>query len=540
VVGRVDEGADAHREIELKLAVDAAVLPALRRSVPLAGLGPQTRIPRSVYFDTATFDLAARGLALRVRRVGRRRVQTLKSEASGGGVLRRGEWEVRVAGAAPDPVAFGDMLPDGLLDGVAADSLVPVFSTAFRRTRYLVPVGPEMGGPATVEVAIDRGEIAAADAVGGAGPDSVPISEIEFELVDGEPAALYGLAFALHGTGGFRIAPLAKSARGYALVGAWRPSAVKAKRIRLGDAVDVDEGMATVFEDCFRHWTANEAAVLAADGAGSDIDAVHQCRVGLRRLRSAFSTFAGIVDRAAFAGLEAEAKWVVGSLADARDLDVLLASTLPPVEAARPGDPDLAALRASAEAARSAAYVSAREVLGSVRYTTFVLRFGYWLERRGWRADAAAEALAQPLVELADGLLAKRHRRVLKRGRGFADLPAEGRHRVRLTVKKLRYTVEFFRSLYRKRAVAPFLKDLVALQEELGHLNDVAVTEVRLAALAASAPDEAIRGRLRVAAGLVIGWHAHALAAHDSALVANWERFAEDRPFWRRGGHKAR
>lgn len=545
MVGRVDEGADAHREIELKLAVVAAALPALRRMVPLAGLRPQVRLPRTTYFDTPDFDLAARGLALRVRRVGRHHIQTLKSgDVGGGGVRRRGEWEVAVRGPVCDLDAFGDMLPEGLLDGITADALVPVFATAFRRSRYLVSVGPEMGGPATVEVAVDRGEVTLSG-TGGDGesiaePVSEPISEVEFELVDGAPAALYGLAFALHDAAEFQIAPLAKSVRGYALAGAWRPSAEKAKRIRLDVEIDVDEGLAVIFDDCFRHWTANEAVVLAADGVGGGIDGVHQARVGLRRLRSAFSTFAGAVDPAAFGGLEAEAKWVVENLGDARDLDVLLATSLPPVEAARPDDPDLAALRAAAEAARAAAYVSAKAALRSPRYAAFVLRFGWWLERRGWREGATGEMVAQPLVTVADELLAKRHRRVLKHGRGFGDLPPEGRHRVRLAVKKLRYTVEFFRSLYRKRAVKPFLEDLVALQEELGHLNDVAVMEVRLAALAPAAADDAVRERLRVASALVIGWHAHAVAAHDAALVGNWERFAHDRPFWRRGGHKAK
>src|SRR3546814_1425955 len=85
--------------------------------------------------------------------------------------------------------------------------------------------------------------------------------------------------------------------------------------------------------------------------------------------------------------------------------------------------------------------------LASPRYTRFLLRLGGWLEDRGWRPEATREAaremaLAQPLVALADALLAKRHRQALKRGRGFAKLPTAERHQLRIAVKKLGYTTE--------------------------------------------------------------------------------------------------
>src|SRR3546814_3306004 len=83
------------------------------------------------------------------------------------------------------------------------------------------------------------------------------------------------------------------------------------------------------------------------------------------------------------------------------------------------------ALRGAARDRQAQAYRQLREALASPRYTRFLLRLGGWLEDRGWRPEATREAaremaLAQPLVALADALLAKRHRQALKRGRGFA------------------------------------------------------------------------------------------------------------------------
>src|SRR3546814_4235956 len=120
--------------------------------------------------------------------------------------------------------------------------------------------------------------------------------------------------------------------------------------------------------------------------------------------------------------------------------------------------------------------------LASPRYTRFLLRLGGWLEDRGWRPEATREAaremaLAQPLVALADALLAKRHRQALKRGRGFAKLPTAERHQLRIAVKKLRYTTEFFRGLYPPKRSKGYLAALRDLQESLGHLNDVAGAE---------------------------------------------------------------
>ncbi|MDP1534650.1 MAG: CYTH domain-containing protein, partial [Rubrivivax sp.] len=91
------------QEIELKLALPpeqaAAFLKrmARRRSTPLQ----QDLVTR--YFDTPDFALSEAGVALRVRRVDRRWLQTLKTEGERhGGLSHRVEYEMPVAGDAPD------------------------------------------------------------------------------------------------------------------------------------------------------------------------------------------------------------------------------------------------------------------------------------------------------------------------------------------------------------------------------------------------------------------------------------------------------
>ena len=73
-------------EVELKLAVPphvlrgAVELPWLRR---LASGPPSRKRLVSVYFDTETFKLRDRGVSLRIRRMGRKRLQTIKAVGNG-------------------------------------------------------------------------------------------------------------------------------------------------------------------------------------------------------------------------------------------------------------------------------------------------------------------------------------------------------------------------------------------------------------------------------------------------------------------------
>ncbi|HSK41484.1 MAG TPA: CYTH domain-containing protein, partial [Arenibaculum sp.] len=108
--GGTTAGADGDRrddgEIELKLLVDPSDLGRLEALPELeAGMGG-ARTLESVYYDTGDLRLRRRDVTLRVRRQGRRYVQTVKAarEASTG-LLSRGEWEIPVDGADPDLAA---------------------------------------------------------------------------------------------------------------------------------------------------------------------------------------------------------------------------------------------------------------------------------------------------------------------------------------------------------------------------------------------------------------------------------------------------
>ncbi|SNS17157.1 MULTISPECIES: CYTH and CHAD domain-containing protein [unclassified Azospirillum] len=513
------------REIELKLSVAAEDMDRLRKLPVLSPDEgkPTAKLLDSLYFDTADRRLQAHGLSLRVRRQGKKLVQTLKSAPPPGvGALVRGEWEVPVTSPRPDLAALPDPAVLAPLGPLTADELEPVFETRIRRQVRLLTPAPGV----RIEVAIDQGEI-----VTPAGA-SLPINELELELVEGEDTlSLYNLARTIHAALPVRLEMETKSARGYALADGGSLTTRKADKLTLEKDTTVEEALASVVRHCLTHMLANQAAALA----GEDPEGVHQMRVALRRLRSSFQIFRPFIPADQQETLVPGVKWLAGSLGAAREWDVFLGELLPPVTAVLPGHPGLVALEKAAQDAHAAGYKAVRDAILSPRYTSLLLELAAWVDGRGWRNQPVSERsalLLRPVSEMAGALLTKRYKQARRRGRGFAHAEPAERHELRIALKKLRYAADFFRSLFDQRAVRRFLEDLSGLQDKLGHLQDVATVTKLMRELEDTATGPATKG-WQHGAGLVTGWHARGLHDMESGVVEDWRRFADTKPFWR-------
>lgn len=487
-------------EIELKLALDPARAAAFRRHPLLAGIKPVRRRLYSLYFDTPDFDLFKARVALRLRRVDRHWVQTVKAEASTTGTLSaRPEWEVRVGGARPDP----DRLPEAaraLFRDAWLKRLAPAFVTRFQRTAWhlVLPEGE-------VEVALDRGGIEAGEKV-------LPISEVELELKSGQPGVLFDLVESLAETLPFTLEARSKAQRGYVLCGALKPRPIRAARLALAPDLPAGQAWQAMIRAALGQFAGNVTGVLAGD----DPEYLHQLRVAVRRLRTTVSLAKGLgVPPPAWAG---ELKWLMGELGPARDWDVFATETLPRLARVLGEPAAWPTLRKAAARRRETANTRARAALGGSRAVGLVLAM-----ERDLLAD---HALTRPTGQWAAQVLDRRLERLKRLGKGFERLDASERHRLRIAAKRLRYAADAFAGLHGDRA-APYLTRLGRLQDALGLANDAAVAARLLTELRAEG-----RG-LAWLTGLLEGALTGEVVARRGELAGIWRELRDARPFWR-------
>ncbi|WP_244815337.1 CHAD domain-containing protein [Caballeronia sp. Lep1P3] len=211
---------------------------------------------------------------------------------------------------------------------------------------------------------------------------------------------------------------------------------------------------------------------------GQDPSSVHQMRVGLRRLRSALDLFAPVI--AAPADFDNELRWIAGQLGQSRDWEVLAGSTLEKAFGSAASDADVTAVHQAAQNIATENRKAAVAAVNSVRYTRLIIQFTLCIDQKGWRASQSKKslkALDNPITGFASETLRRRHKKLLKRGHGLAELDDETRHRARIAAKKVRYATEFFSSLFDRRAVKHYISALSDLQDDLGWRNDVVVAD---------------------------------------------------------------
>jgi triphosphatase len=190
------------------------------------------------------------------------------------------------------------------------------------------------------------------------------------------------------------------------------------------------------------------------------------------------------------------------------------------------------ALDAALEARRDEVRARVREALAGPEATGFLFELGAFIEGRGWlvASDYSQSArLAAPIGEVAPGILAGRHRKVLRHGRKVRELDAAGLHELRKELKKLRYAVDMLAPLYPGRRMRTYLRALKELQDSFGSMNDAV-----MAGEALTGPDAPGAGD--PAAQRAVGWTLGTLAVRAvedrPKLFEHWDRLAAAAPFW--------
>lgn len=255
---------------------------------------------------------------------------------------------------------------------------------------------------------------------------------------------------------------------------------MKAAPIALKAKSTINDAIVVVMTSCRDHWQINLPAALD----GRDPEGVHQVRVGLRRFRSALTLFKRFIPADQLEWLNTEAKWLANQLSPVRDLDVFLADLLARKKKGAE-DAGLAALIIATKAARDAAQKRTATALRGVRMRRFTARLETWLAGHGWYADVTE---APGISTFARHTLNKRLRKISETARRAEALTTPERHALRISVKKMRYGLEFLSSVLPVKRVQRFSSLLKQLQDSLGHLNDLDVAERMIALINAKAP----------------------------------------------------
>ena len=526
--------ASAPVEVELKLAIDPAAVGALRAHPALLAVvrgRARTASIVSTYFDAPDQRLRREGVALRLRRDGRRWLMTAKGAPLPGaasGVVSRPEYEWPLAGPQIDTMRLATTPWRAVfLKALRKGGLAPAFSTDFRRTS--LPLAFPDGTTATLAIDLGRLDAPASHrrAATWAG-----IAEIEIELREGDPRRLVDLASSLAADLPLAIEPRSKAERGYALAEGTADEPSRAGEIVHADKATASAAVAAVVAECVRQIERNALGFRGA--ALRDPEWIHQMRIAVRRLRSCITLADGVLASDAIERLRHETRWVLDTLGPARDLDVFALETLPAVEAdlvrtAGDGSATTATLRSLTRrtaARRRAAHADSVDCVTSPRFTRFVLAtYGTALPAPAPRDDAAAGAGAEDARRYAARIIDRRARRLAKAARRLANGGVDERHAIRIAAKKLRYATEFFATLFPARRAKVYRKALAVLQDELGAFNDAAVAPRVAAALA---------GPTAAATVAIESWSAGRAGASGRGIAAAWSAFEAVAPFWKR------
>ncbi|MCF6440221.1 CYTH and CHAD domain-containing protein [Pseudoalteromonas luteoviolacea] len=292
-------------EIELKFLVsdnEVPLIPALITQFAKRVNNKPAKNLENAYYDTPSRELRALDIGLRTRCMNSDCEQTIKLSGEViGGLHQRPEYNLPLKSRKPDLFAFdSNIWPMGMRLESVAENIFPIFSTNFIRRTWLI----ETEAGSLIEVVLDKGEICASG-------KSESISELEFELVEGERSDLFLLAEQLVSQIGVRLGFYSKAARGY----------------RLADDKPLQPNAEIGFVSLSTDMNQEQAFIKTINYAIELIQKHEQCYLndpslktlkriidGVRLIKHAFWLFEEFVTRETTDTLRKELKWLLGEL----------------------------------------------------------------------------------------------------------------------------------------------------------------------------------------------------------------------------------
>ena len=221
-------------------------------------------------------------------------------------------------------------------------------------------------------------------------------------------------------------------------------------------------------------------AVMERNEAGIEADwdseFLHDFRVAVRRSRSIIGQIKQVMPVRVLNKLQHEYAWLNQVSGPSRDMDVYLLN-FPDYQASLAEDiqGDLAPLEQFLRDHKQTEYKKLVRALHSARYRNFKQYVGKYIDAPVSERTTLAHA-KQSITEVSGQRIWRFYRRVMKEGKAISNSsPNEALHELRKSCKKLRYLLEFCRSVYAKKDVDRLIKALKQLQDNLGEFQDFSV-----------------------------------------------------------------
>ena len=251
-----------NNEVELKLEVDTAGID-MRVAAPILAKAASAHVQTSTYFDTPGQAIRNAGLSLRIRASGSRRIQTVKFEsASAAGLFARAEWEIPIKGDLPVLDGIGNPLRS-LVPAHDLLRLAPIFQIVVDSQRQEI----KQNG-AKIELVLDQCNIIA-------GYHTLLLCEVELDLKEGSPAAVFALVRALDAVAPLQLSPLSKAQRGYRLLDGGGDQPIISAPMSLHGEMAPSEGFAVIAQACIRQFRINQSMLAREESP----EALQQVRV---------------------------------------------------------------------------------------------------------------------------------------------------------------------------------------------------------------------------------------------------------------------
>jgi CHAD domain-containing protein len=205
---------------------------------------------------------------------------------------------------------------------------------------------------------------------------------------------------------------------------------------------------------------------------------VHQARVALRRLRTGLRVFAPFLPPRFVTHWGARWKATAVPLGALRNWDVLATETLPQLLGDEAQQPVWQAAQSWVQAQRHASHRDAQVALHQPGHALDMLAFTHAVLAL---PSAPSAGQGARLDRWARKSLRQQHATLMRRTRAALDEGPEGRHALRLRVKRLRYALDFLAGLLPEAALSSSRASLARAQNTLGRLNDLSTARTLLA-----------------------------------------------------------